>query len=148
MGLNQIFCYYLGMDNTPCTYRISAKAVIKDDDDRILLLRDSRGNWEFPGGGIEHGEDPKTALVRELDEETGFKVDWISDNPIAFWTIEREAAFPNGLKFFAFVVYEVKASGEFKPEVPGTKENQEAKYFTIEETSGIQLHKNTQPYFS
>ncbi|WP_419175146.1 A/G-specific adenine glycosylase [Desulfosediminicola sp.] len=32
------------------------------------------GLWEFPGGGVEPGESPDEAVVREYREETGFKV--------------------------------------------------------------------------
>ena len=30
--------------------------------------------WEFPGGGIEFGEDPEMALIREVKEETGLEI--------------------------------------------------------------------------
>ena len=31
--------------------------------------------WEFPGGGIQKGETPKQAIIREVKEETGYDVD-------------------------------------------------------------------------
>ena len=46
------------------------------EDDAILLVRASNltevaGRWFLPGGGVEHGEHPIDALVREVSEETG-----------------------------------------------------------------------------
>ncbi|MFZ4618004.1 MAG: NUDIX domain-containing protein [Rectinemataceae bacterium] len=43
-------------------------------DHRVLLARRKPGGalgglWEFPGGKLESGEDDRTALVREFDEE-------------------------------------------------------------------------------
>lgn len=123
------------------------KALIKDAEDRILLLRESDGSWELPGGGLEQGEDARTGLARELDEETGFKIEWMNDAPVAFWTITRGTTFPNGIEWFAIVVYEAKVSGEFKPTIHDDDEGQEAKYFTREEVSTLKLHENTKPYF-
>jgi 8-oxo-dGTP diphosphatase len=58
--------------------RVAAYAVILRDG-RILLSRLaprlSRGEmWTLPGGGIDHGEDPREAVVREVHEETGLPV--------------------------------------------------------------------------
>lgn len=133
------------MDNIPCTYRISVKASIKDDDGRMLLLKEKDGSWELPGGGLEHGEDPKEALSREINEETGLTVEWISDQPETFWTVRKQVGSPT-LKWFAFVVYEAKVSGEFRPD-PASDEAQEAKYFSRDEARTLNLHGNTQPYF-
>jgi 8-oxo-dGTP diphosphatase len=55
------------------------RAVILDVHDRVLLVqftfsRPAAGVsrlWATPGGGVEDGEDDRSALVRELAEETG-----------------------------------------------------------------------------
>ncbi|WP_153910059.1 MULTISPECIES: NUDIX hydrolase [Aeromicrobium] len=57
------------------TQRLGAYAVVLHDD-RILLTRISArgypaGAWTLPGGGVDHGESPHDAVVRELYEETG-----------------------------------------------------------------------------
>ncbi|MBU9721278.1 MULTISPECIES: NUDIX hydrolase [Bacillaceae] len=39
---------------------------------KILLVRSNRGDFKFPGGGIEMGESHSAALQREIAEETGY----------------------------------------------------------------------------
>lgn len=54
-------------------------AAILVERGRVLLTQRKRGThlegaWEFPGGKVEPGEDPKDALARELREEIGVDV--------------------------------------------------------------------------
>jgi ADP-ribose pyrophosphatase YjhB (NUDIX family) len=58
--------------------RVAAYAVIIRDG-QILLSRlaphvSREGLWTLPGGGLDHGEDPRDAVVREVHEETGLDV--------------------------------------------------------------------------
>jgi 8-oxo-dGTP diphosphatase len=55
--------------------RVAAYAVCREGE-RILCCRlapgePSPGSWTLPGGGIDFGERPEDAVVRELQEETG-----------------------------------------------------------------------------
>lgn len=60
--------------------RVSACGLIFHED-RILLCRlspmvvGSVGSWILPGGGIDFGEEPREALVREIFEETGLRAE-------------------------------------------------------------------------
>jgi 8-oxo-dGTP diphosphatase len=40
----------------------------------LLIKRRDVPIWVLPGGGIEHGETPEQAVIREVFEETGYKV--------------------------------------------------------------------------
>jgi 8-oxo-dGTP diphosphatase len=58
--------------------RVAAYAVIIRDG-HILLSRlaphvSREGLWTLPGGGLDHGEDPRDAVVREVHEETGLSL--------------------------------------------------------------------------
>ena len=54
--------------------RIGAYAVCRAEDGSILLSRYRSGTWGLPGGGVDHGEHPEQGVVREVEEETGYRV--------------------------------------------------------------------------
>ncbi|MFB7808211.1 NUDIX domain-containing protein [Streptomyces virginiae] len=46
--------------------------LLTDDEGRVLIVKPTyRAGWQFPGGTVDHGEDPETCARRELAEETG-----------------------------------------------------------------------------
>ena len=50
-----------------------------DVDGRVLICKRPQGKslaglWEFPGGKVEAGETPESALIREMDEELGITI--------------------------------------------------------------------------
>ena len=55
------------------TKAISVVAAVIRNGNKIFATQrgygDFKDRWEFPGGKIESGEEPKTALVREIKEE-------------------------------------------------------------------------------
>ncbi len=59
----------------PTYARRSARVLLLERRGRVLLLRYENGEWFTPGGGVDEGEDPRQAAVRELREEIGLKVD-------------------------------------------------------------------------
>jgi len=57
----------------------AAMTVVVDDQDRVLMMWRhrflfDRWGWELPGGLVEVGEDPKDTAIREVQEETGYRV--------------------------------------------------------------------------
>ena len=122
----------INLMNDPCFYRISVKGIAIDDKGRFLLSREDNGMWDMLGGGIEHGEDPMTCLTREIKEETGLLVTYVSPTPKYFITAQRF-----GYKtFVAHVVYEIRlASLEFIT----SDECQELRYFTVDEAKEVEI---------
>src|SRR6185312_9894573 len=85
-------------------YRVSVKGIAIDETGRFLLAKEDNGKWELLGGGLDHNEDPITALKREIKEETGLEINEVSATTKYFVTapkVGREG-------FVANVIYEIK----------------------------------------
>jgi len=70
------------------TVLVAAVALV-DADGRVLVSKRPEGKqlaglWEFPGGKVEAGERPETALIRELKEELGIDVTEACLAPLTF----------------------------------------------------------------
>jgi len=55
----------------PPRHIVAVSALVRNAQDRILLVHSPRGDWDFPGGQVEEGETLTQALQREILEETG-----------------------------------------------------------------------------
>jgi ADP-ribose pyrophosphatase YjhB (NUDIX family) len=57
-------------------FRAAVAAMIFDEQGRILLFKHTyrKFEWGIPAGGLEYGEQPDKAIVREFFEETGMQI--------------------------------------------------------------------------
>lgn len=102
--------------------RISAYGLILQDA-HILLCRISQhllldaGYWTLPGGGIDFGEDPAEAMVREVSEETGLTVRPLNVAGIDSLYLEDAAQAFHGIR----IIYHTElVGGTLRYEVDGT----------------------------
>lgn len=61
-------------ENWEHSIRPSVRAIIQCGDKLAMVHNQKYDYYEFPGGGIEEGEDFHQALIREVKEEVGLKV--------------------------------------------------------------------------
>jgi ADP-ribose pyrophosphatase YjhB (NUDIX family) len=114
-----------------------------DDQRRILLSRLSAievdvGAWTLPGGGLNFGEHPDAAVIRELEEETGLHGE-IEELAGVFSHVYRRSRAANGGDLhFLGILYRVRiVGGELRDEVDGSTDT--AAWFRGDELAGIRL---------
>jgi len=130
-----------GGDRLERRRRIAAYGLCRDASDRVLLVRattdgTNAGRWFLPGGGIEHGEHPQDAVVREFEEETGLRVavERIRD---VMTDIEYLPDVP-AMRHHDRVIFDVKViCGELRDERGGSTDH--AAWVTADALAGLPL---------
>ena len=79
-------------DTVPdCFYRVSIKALILDSTrTKFMIVKETNGKWELPGGGLDWGQTPQTDLPREIAEEMGLETMLVADRPSYFITFRHD----------------------------------------------------------
>ena len=119
----------------------AAAALIRDDADRILLVRHVDGPWQLPGGAIDPNESPEDAVRRECREEASVEI-----RPVrlagAFGGPGYRRRYANGDEVgIVAIVYEAEiVSGTAKP---GDDETQDVGWFAADELAGLGLSAPT-----
>jgi 8-oxo-dGTP diphosphatase len=118
--------------------RVVAALILRDE--KILVCQRTRHQvmplkWEFPGGKIEDGEQPRDALHRELDEELGI------DAVIGEEVSRIVHTYPNGgsveLRFFAVHEYRGEIENKIFKDVQWVERKDMPAYDFLEADLGL-----------
>jgi 8-oxo-dGTP pyrophosphatase MutT (NUDIX family) len=93
--------------------RTAACAIVFDAMGRVLLhRRTDNGRWGLPGGAIEVGETADRAAVREVVEETGYRVEVVRLVGVYSDPTHTTIKYPDGnVNAYVAVAFECKVLG-------------------------------------
>jgi 8-oxo-dGTP diphosphatase len=105
--------------------------------DRVLVVKRENDLWEFPGGGVDWGEDPQRAAIRETKEETGLDATNVRMVTITSATYEKG----EDEKHSVYVVYKGETDSE---EVKLSGEHTEYRWLNLTEARFMKLALNAE----
>jgi 8-oxo-dGTP pyrophosphatase MutT (NUDIX family) len=118
-------------------YRVSLKALVFDDTERLLTMQNDDGSWELPGGGWEHSETLEQCMRREVSEELGVEVASIDDSAMHACVGHSDDGRYPWLKLAMVVSL---ASQNFS----GEAEMHTTRYVSLAEFKALEMHRSDQ----
>ncbi|BFI98259.1 NUDIX hydrolase [Priestia sp. Y58] len=104
--------------------KLAVAVMVVNQDHHVLLVKNHRRGWEFPGGFVEAGESIKDAGIREVKEESGIVIEVTN-----FLGVEQDVK-----RSTTVILLKGKAiSGK----ISVSNETQDVGYFTLEEAKNI-----------
>lgn len=116
-------------------FRRSAGVIIKHGDEVLLCKRSPKeslpNHWSIPGGGIENGESPGQAAIREVHEETNIELTTDLDL-VGMIDTKNEDGLKTGMMFVFLQETKDKEEADLEKASHG-KEHTTCKYFKSED---------------
>ena len=116
-------------------FRRSAGVIIKHGDEVLLCKRSPKeslpNHWSIPGGGIENGESPGQAAIREVHEETNIELTTDLDL-VGMIDTKNEDGLKTGMMFVFLQETKDRKNADLEKASHG-KEHSTCKYFKSED---------------
>ncbi|MEV0252325.1 NUDIX domain-containing protein [Nocardia sp. NPDC050712] len=108
--------------------RPTARVILVDSEDRVLLFRftppppfEPATGWLTPGGGLDPGESVADGAVRELFEETGYRIERAQLSPVVAVSAGQWSS-AEGTVYDATDSYFFVRTGVFEVDISGHEE--------------------------
>lgn len=112
-------------------FGVSVKAVVINNEGKILICKSERGIWDLPGGRMNEGETIAETLSREVKEELGVECELIDERPLFAWNGLSDDGEPK-----VSIGFRTKLSSlNFKP----SNENTQSAFLSAKELGNIRL---------
>ncbi len=115
---------------------VSVKGIILDEG-KVWLRKNERDEWELPGGKLDQGEQPEETIIRELEEELGFKTEVIDIIQSYLYTIKKSEDESKGVLVVTYLCSLLNKVGDF--EFQGEAGEAKFESFTQEEVKGLNM---------
>ncbi|MFH1521272.1 MAG: NUDIX hydrolase [Candidatus Micrarchaeota archaeon] len=106
--------------------------------EKLLLMKRHDGIWEFPGGGVDWGENPEISASREFREETGMTPKDMTLLGITSATYKKR----DDDKHSVYIVYRTTVESD---KVIISREHSEARWLLPNEMKYMKLGLNAEP---
>ena len=74
MLFNEVIGFEVIPEDEKVIYRQAVRAIVLNRDHQVVMIRSRKGDYSFPGGGLEEGESQLETLRREALEEAGIVI--------------------------------------------------------------------------
>lgn len=117
------------------THIVAAGGIILNAENKVLLVKNPRKGWEYPGGEIENGETIIDGLKREIKEESGIDADVV--NVVGIYSNTKKKQGFNGVKVIPTIVTIDFICRYVSGKLATSDESEDVRWFSKEEAEKL-----------
>lgn len=135
--LEEIKNYFSDLDDNYPTPKTDVRVAIFKDNQILLIKETTDGQWAMPGGWCDIGLTPSENAIKEVQEETGLKVE--INRLLAVWDKKCHDHPPTPLAVYKYIFLGDIAGGKFSHGFEATDQG----YFALDKLPPLSEERNT-----